>query len=128
MSYDRGGVHGVVNWGVVDSVSNNRGSVHGVGSVVGDSVAGSSEVGEGGEGNISLGSGISQGDEGGQAESLEIGQIHLNLIYEPFLCPKLKCLYQISPCYCSYLHNVDVLSSSKRMPVKVGAGHYIVEG
>ena len=64
-----GGVVDGVDRGVVDSVSHNRGGVRGV---VGDTVTGASEVGEGSEGNISLGGGKSQGEEGGQAESLEI--------------------------------------------------------
>ena len=70
MSHHRGVVSGggVVGRGV-DSVSHNRGGVRGV---VADTVTGASEVGEGSEGNISLGGGKSQGEEGGQAESLEI--------------------------------------------------------
>merc|ERR1719384_2431360 len=63
MSHNRGGVMNSVNWGVVNSVD-------GVGGVVSNSVTGSSEMGEGSEGNVSLGGGESQGEEGGQAESL----------------------------------------------------------
>ena len=58
----------------VDSVSHNRGGVRGMMS---HTVTGASEVGEGGEGNISLGGGKSQGEEG-QAESLEIGEKYKN--------------------------------------------------
>merc|ERR550532_561893 len=62
-----GMMDGVVNRGVMDSVvSHNGGGVRGV---MGNTVTGASEVGEGGEGNISLGGGKSQGEEG-QAESL----------------------------------------------------------
>merc|ERR1719384_586125 len=68
MSHNRGGVMNSVNWGVVNSV--DGGGVDSVGGVVSNSVTGSSEVGEGSEGNVSLGGGESQGEEGGQAESL----------------------------------------------------------
>merc|ERR1719384_2969127 len=78
MSHNRGSVMNSVNWGVVDSVdggvvdgvSHDRGGVDSVGGVVSNSVTGSSEMGEGSEGNVSLGGGESQGEEGGQAESL----------------------------------------------------------
>ena len=72
-SVDRGMMNSVVSGGV-DSVSHNRGGVRGV---MGNTVTGASEVGEGGEGNISLGGGKSQGEEG-QAESLEIGEKYKN--------------------------------------------------
>ena len=78
-SVDRGvmnGVDGGVDGGVVDD---GGGVVDGVRGVVGDTVAGASEVGERGEGNISLGGGKSQGEEG-QAESLEIGEKYKNLL------------------------------------------------
>ena len=102
MSHNRGGVMNGVNWGVVnsvdrgvvnsvdggvvngvshrgvDSVSHDGGGVmHSVGGVVSNSVTGSSEMGEGGEGNVSLGGGESQGEEGGQAESLNIEKFQL---------------------------------------------------
>ena len=67
-SVDRCVMHGV-DRGVMDGVSQDRGGVRGV---VSNTVTGASEVGEGGEGNISLGGGKSQGEESGQAESLEI--------------------------------------------------------
>ena len=71
-----GGVMNSVGHGGVDSVSHNRGGVRGVMS---NTVTGASEVGEGGEGNISLGGGKSQGEEG-QAESLQIGEKYKNLL------------------------------------------------
>ena len=84
VSHNRGGVVDGVDRGVmnsvshrgVDSVSHDRGGVvDSVGGVVSDTVTGSSEMGEGGEGNISLGGGESQGEEGGQAESLNIEKV-----------------------------------------------------
>ena len=84
-SVDRGVVNGVdggvvngVSHGGVDSVSHDGGGVvHSVGGVVSNSVTGSSEMGEGSEGNVSLGGGESQGEEGGQAESLNIEKFQL---------------------------------------------------
>ena len=86
VSHDRGGVVDGVNWGVMDSVSHGgmdgvshdgSGVMHSVGGVVSDTVTGSSEMGEGSEGNVSLGGGESQGEEGGQAESLNIEKVQL---------------------------------------------------
>ena len=94
VSHDRGGVVDGVNWGVMDSVSHGgmdgvshdgSGVMDSVGGVVSDTVTGSSKMGEGSEGNVSLGGGESQGEEGGQAESLNIEKVQL-LPSVTFLC------------------------------------------